>query len=94
MLFNLAIYDLVWDELDKAVDEKKLVACRRISSDPFSDKNSDRLGIKLDVVYQVLDVCAAHAGATSTTDALDVGLVCIRNLQVQISIILLTLSAT
>lgn len=36
----------------------------------------------VDVVYQVLDVCAAHAGATSVTDALDVGLVCIRNLQV------------
>jgi hypothetical protein len=36
----------------------------------------------IDVVYQVIDVCAAHAGATSTMDALDVGLVCIRNLQV------------
>ena len=105
----VAIYDTVWEELDRSLDDKRLVTCRRISVDPFSDKTSDRLGIKLgddiilsfyyyliiqwffkffekimiiDIVYQVLDVCSAHAGATSTTDALDVGLVCIRNLQV------------
>jgi hypothetical protein len=46
---HAAIYDVVWDELDKAADEKKLIACRRISADPFSDKNSDRLGIKLGI---------------------------------------------
>lgn len=36
----------------------------------------------VDVVYQVMDVCSAHAAATGATDALDVALVCIRNLQV------------
>jgi hypothetical protein len=41
------IYDHIWEELDKAADEKRLIACRRISADPFSDKNADRLGIKL-----------------------------------------------
>ena len=38
---------MVWDKLDQAMEEKRLVACRRMAADPFSDKNSDRLGIKL-----------------------------------------------
>mmetsp|Transcript_2824 Transcript_2824/g.4278 ORF Transcript_2824/g.4278 Transcript_2824/m.4278 type:complete len:766 (+) Transcript_2824:144-2441(+) len=75
------VYDIVWEDLDAAIEEKRVVGCRRVAADPFSDKNQDRLGIKLGVAYQVVDVCAAHAEATGIADALDVGLVCIRNLQ-------------
>lgn len=31
-----------------------MVTCRRVAADPFSDKNTDRLGIKLGTCYQVL----------------------------------------
>lgn len=41
------VYNMVWEKLDHAMEEKRLVACRRLAADPFSDKNSDRLGIKL-----------------------------------------------
>jgi hypothetical protein len=43
------VYNLVWDKLDQAMEEKRLVGCRRLAADPFSDKNSDRLGIKLGI---------------------------------------------
>jgi hypothetical protein len=45
--FFPAIFDTVWESLDVALEKKNLVACRRAAADPFSDKNTDRLGIKL-----------------------------------------------
>ncbi|CAE7445610.1 unnamed protein product, partial [Symbiodinium microadriaticum] len=46
-LLSTEVYNAVWEKLDQAMEEKRLVACRRLAADPFSDKNSDRLGIKL-----------------------------------------------
>lgn len=70
----------VWKHLEDAMEANHLVTCRRIAADPFSDKNTDRLGIKLGTCYQVVDCVSAHAKPTGTKDALDVAMVCIRNL--------------
>lgn len=37
-----------------------------------------------DALYQVVDVCVATAEATNDVDALEVGMICVRNLQVNI----------
>jgi len=70
----------IWNHLEGAMEAKHLVTCRRVAADPFSDKNTDRLGIKLGTCYQVIDCVSAHAKPTGTKDALDVGMVCIRNM--------------
>ena len=39
--------------VSQAMEAKHAVTCRRVAADPFSDKNTDRLGIKLGTCYQV-----------------------------------------
>lgn len=48
------------------MEAKHNVTCRRLAADPFSDKNTDRLGIKLGTCYQVIDCVSAHAKPTGT----------------------------
>ena len=76
------ICNKIWELLEDAVDKNKLIGCGRYVPDPYCEKPSDRQGISLHMMYQIVDICVASSEATSTLDALEVGLICIRNCQV------------
>ena len=126
LIFLIDICDIMWRNLEVAMNEDRLVGCGRFVADPYTEKHSDRMGISvgedvhpyihtvdiflrylyhllmfssfyiiiylmrfgllwygLGYIYQVVDVCVAAAEATSDLDSIEVGLICVRNLQVQ-----------
>ena len=74
--------DQLWDLLEAAGEDKKLVGCCRVMKDAYGETVSDRKGITLNHMYQVIGLKVAEAEATETLNALTVGMVCVRNLQV------------
>jgi hypothetical protein len=77
-----SLCDDIWDVLEVAISENRLVGCGRFIPDPYGENPSKRCGVTLGQLYQVVDICTTSAEPTEDLDALTVGMVCIRNLQV------------
>mmetsp|Transcript_32355 Transcript_32355/g.54541 ORF Transcript_32355/g.54541 Transcript_32355/m.54541 type:complete len:832 (+) Transcript_32355:47-2542(+) len=80
-LSSRAVCDEIWDQLEKAIGEGKLIGCGRFIPDPYAENPAKRQGLVLGTMYQVMDVCISSAEPTADLDAITVGMVCVRNLQ-------------
>ena len=63
----------------------RLVGCYRVKKDPYGETVSERQGITLGYMYQIVATAVASAEATENLNALTVGMICVRNLQIPAS---------
>ena len=73
--------DILWDVIESAMLEKKLVGCGRFISNPYGENVRDRQGLAINYMYEIVDAAAVSAGANDNFDAITVGMICLRNLQ-------------
>lgn len=74
------ICDIVWSSLTTAMTTGSLAVCGRFVPDPYSEENNDRKGIILGQLYQIVDAQVCNAAASESYGALQVGMICVRNL--------------
>jgi hypothetical protein len=79
------VCDEVWDIVEKYVKEDRLIGCGRFIRDSYSESPSLHQGINLACVYQIVDVCICTAKPTIDLDGVTVGMICVKNLQVNAS---------
>lgn len=78
-----AVCDEVWDALESAVEHGALIGCGRFLENPYAQNPAKAKGITEGCAYQVVDVCITSAEPTADLDAITLGMVCVRNLQVR-----------
>jgi hypothetical protein len=71
-------YTNIWQVMEQAIEEGRLIAAGRYVQDPYSENVDTRMGIDLGMPYQILDVCAAKSLPSENLDALTVAMVCVR----------------
>jgi len=74
------ICDVMWRSLSDAMTSDRLAVCGRFVPDPYSEENNDRKGITLGQLYQVIDVQPFSAQASENFGAIQVGMICLRNI--------------
>ena len=81
-LKQYTLCDDMWEILSAALDKKRVVGCGRFLEDPTTENTSARKGIAVGVMYEVVDVMVSSSEPTEELDALTIGMVCVRILQV------------
>lgn len=74
--------DKIWEYMEGCMNNNSIIGCGRFVADPMGENPSIRQGISLGKLYQVVDIVVTNAESTEDFDALTIGMVCIRNLQV------------
>lgn len=83
-LLKSKLCDTIWDHLEFAIqDQNSLIGCGRFLPDSYIDNINQRCGILVGQLYQIVDICLAHAKPSKNYDGLTVGMICIRNYQVR-----------
>lgn len=88
------VCDRVWEVLEKGNSTGALMGCGRFVEDPVSDHPSLQQGITVGKMYQIVDICVVTADPTEDYDALTVGMICVRNLQVSFFLLQYTLTVS
>ena len=75
------VCDKAWEFVEKGLAGGHSLGCSKCLPDPYCEKLSDRQGITVGVMYQIMDAMTVTNAATAEMDTLTVGMVCVRNLQ-------------
>lgn len=75
------VCDQTWELIERSLNENRPVGCARAIQFPYADNPTNRKGITLGCMYQVIDAVVVSAEPTEELDAVTVGMVCVRNVQ-------------